>query len=134
MRKLALALSLVATPLWAQTTLPPLQESSFWAQEVDSGNLPPIESRLPQEPLIVDLAAKGRSFGTQGGTLRTLVSRSKDVRQMVVYGYARLVGYQPDYSLDPDILKSVDVEQGRKYHAAPAQRPSLVRRCPLYVG
>ena len=115
MRKLALALSLVAAPLWAQTTLPPLQESSFWAQEVDSGNLPPIESRLPQEPLIVDLAAKGRSFGTQGGTLRTLVSRSKDVRQMVVYGYARLVGYQPDYSLAPDILKSVDVEQGRKY-------------------
>ena len=115
MRKLALALSIFVTPLWAQTTLPPLQESSFWAQEVNSGNLPPIESRLPQDPLIVDLAAKGRSFGTQGGTLRTLVSRSKDVRQMVVYGYARLVGYQPDYSLAPDILKSVDVEQGRKY-------------------
>ncbi|SFT02482.1 peptide/nickel transport system substrate-binding protein [Sulfitobacter marinus] len=115
MRKLALALSLLTSPLWAQPTLPPLQESSFWAQEVDSGNMPPIEARLPREPLIIDLAAKGRSFGTQGGTLRTLVSRSKDVRQMVVYGYARLVGYQSDYSLAPDILKSVDVAEGRKY-------------------
>jgi peptide/nickel transport system substrate-binding protein len=115
MRKLALALSLLTSPLWAQPALPPLQESSFWAQEVDSGNMPPIEARLPREPLIVDLAAKGRSFGKQGGTLRTLVSRSKDVRQMVVYGYARLVGYQTDYSLAPDILKAVDVEQGRKY-------------------
>ena len=115
MRKLALALSLIATPLWSQTSLPPLQESSFWAQEVKSGSLPPVEDRLPKEPLIVDLAAKGRSFGKQGGTLRTLVSRSKDVRQMVVYGYARLIGYQPDYSLAPDILKCVDVEQGRKY-------------------
>ncbi|WP_339764859.1 ABC transporter substrate-binding protein [uncultured Sulfitobacter sp.] len=115
MRKLALALSLLTSPLWAQPALPPLQESSFWAQEVDSGNMPPIEARLPREPLVVDLEAKGRSFGKQGGTLRTLVSRSKDVRQMVVYGYARLVGYQPDYSLAPDILKAVDVEQGRKY-------------------
>ncbi|MGJ8590783.1 MAG: ABC transporter substrate-binding protein, partial [Yoonia sp.] len=115
MRKLAVALSLLTSPLWAQPSLPPLQESSFWAQEVDSGNMPPIEVRLPREPLIVDLAAKGRRFGTQGGTLRTLVSRSKDIRQMVVYGYARLVGYQPDYSLAPDILKAVDVEEGRKY-------------------
>ena len=115
MRKLALAFSLITSPLWAQPSLPSLQESSFWGQEVDSGNMPPIEARLPREPLIVDLEAKSRSFGKQGGTLRTLVSRSKDVRQMVVYGYARLVGYQPDYSLAPDILKAVDVEQGRKY-------------------
>ncbi|MBW4963633.1 ABC transporter substrate-binding protein [Sulfitobacter sp. CW3] len=115
MRKLALAFSLLTSPLWAQPALPSLQESSFWGQEVDSGNMPPIEARLPREPLVVDLEAKGRSFGKQGGTLRTLVSRSKDVRQMVVYGYARLVGYQPDYSLAPDILKAVDVEKGRKY-------------------
>ena len=115
MRKLALILLLIAGPLTAQTSLPPLTETSFWAQEVKSGDLAPIEARLPQDPLIVDLAAKGRSFGTQGGTLRTLISRSKDVRQMVVYGYARLVGYQPDYSLAPDILKAVDVEEGRKF-------------------
>ena len=32
---------------------------------------------------------------------------------MVVYGYARLVGYTPALSLVPDILKSVDVQEGR---------------------
>nr|WP_227271720.1 ABC transporter substrate-binding protein [Roseobacter sp. H9] len=91
------------------------EESSFWAMEVSSGNLPPVSERLPLDPLIVDLEAKGRSFGQQGGTLRTLVSRSKDVRQMVVYGYARLVGYDSDYNLYPDILRAVEVEEGRKF-------------------
>ncbi len=115
MRKFALLLSLIAAPVWAQTTLPPLQESTFWAQEVSNGYLPPVKYRIPSEPVVVDLAAKGRTFGTQGGTLRTLVSRSKDVRHMVVYGYARLVGYLPDYSLAPDILKDVEVFEGRKF-------------------
>ena len=34
---------------------------------------------------------------------------------MVVYGYARLVGYAPDYSLQPDILRDVSVEEGRRF-------------------
>ena len=101
-----------------------LQESSFWAQEVNAGSLPHVQDRIPSEPLVVDLEAKGRSFGRQGGTLRTLISRTKDVRQMVVYGYARLVGYQPDYTLAPDILAAVDVEEGRKFtlHLRPGHR------------
>ena len=75
--------------------------------------MPPVSDRLPSDALVVDLEAKGRAFGTQGGTLRTLVSRSKDVRQMVVYGYARLVGYDPDYRLYADILRDVEVTEGR---------------------
>ena len=121
---LVMMTALVPMPLWAQSIPPEVQESTFWAQEVDNGNMPPIEQRLPKQPLVVDLEAKGRSFGTQGGTLRTLISRSKDVRQMVVYGYARLVGYQPDYSIAPDILASVDIEEDRKFtlHLRPGHR------------
>jgi peptide/nickel transport system substrate-binding protein len=121
MRKLLALLALVAAPALAQT---PLHETTFWAQEVATGNLPPIGERLPDTPLVVDLEAKGRSFGTQGGTLRTLVTRSKDVRQMVVYGYARLVGYGPDYELYPDILRDVEVIEDRKYilHLRPGHR------------
>ena len=106
MRKLflALAATLAFAPLAAYSDGPVLRESSFWAQEVNAGSLPHVQDRIPSEPLVVDLEAKGRSFGRQGGTLRTLISRTKDVRQMVVYGYARLVGYQPDYTLAPDIL------------------------------
>ncbi len=84
------------------------KESSFWAQEVASGSMPPVTERMPLDPLVVDLKAKGRAYGEQGGTLRTLVSRSKDVRQMVVYGYARLVGYDHNYELYPDILRDYD--------------------------
>lgn len=77
--------------------------------------MPPVAERVPSEPLIVDLKAKGRTNGIQGGTLRTLVSRSKDIRQMVVYGYARLVGYAADYSLQPDVLRAIDVVEDRRY-------------------
>lgn len=108
------ALTLNAAALAAQG-LPPLQETGFWQQEVSSGDLPPIAERIPDEPLIVDLEAKGRAFGEQGGTLRTMVTRSKDVRQMVVYGYARLVGYDENYKLYPDILRDIEVEGDRRF-------------------
>ncbi|APE45508.1 peptide ABC transporter substrate-binding protein [Sulfitobacter alexandrii] len=104
--------------------LPALQESSFWQMEIDRGDLPPVAERIPETPLVVDLPAKGRSFGHQGGTLRTMVSRAKDVRQMVIYGYARLVGYDTSYELYPDILRDVEVVDDRKYtlHLRPGHR------------
>ncbi len=94
---------------------PSFVESSFWQSEVDAGNLPTVSERLPEVPLVVDLAAKGRGFGLQGGTLNTMVTRSKDIRQMVVYGYARLVGYDEDYQLQPDILLGYENEDNRRY-------------------
>lgn len=75
--------------------------------------LPAIAERLPSEPLIIDMEAKGRKFGKPGGQLDTLIGRSKDVRLINVWGYARLVGYTQDLKLTPDILQSVDVEDGR---------------------
>jgi len=108
------ALFLVAVILTtAAAHAQPYEESTFWRQEVDAGDLPPVADRLPRDALVVDLEAKGRAFGTQGGTLRTLVSRSKDVRQMVVYGYARLMGYDQNYVLYPDILRDIEVTEGR---------------------
>jgi peptide/nickel transport system substrate-binding protein len=95
----------LAAPLAA---MPVLQESIFWGEEVRNGDMPPIADRLPRQPLVVDLEAKGRQLGVPGGTLRTMVSDSKDVRQMVVYGYARLVGYDQDYNLVPDLLLDVE--------------------------
>lgn len=105
-------LSLTAGSLLAG---PDMQESAFWKAEVDLGNLPPVAERIPLDPFIVDMEAKGRTYGTQGGTLHTMVSRSKDIRQMVVYGYARLVGYAPDYTLIPDLLKAFENEGNKKF-------------------
>lgn len=100
----------LAVPAAAEITL---HETPFLKGPISHGDLPEIADRLPEEPLIVDLEAKGRQFGTQGGTLRTMVTRSKDVRQMVVYGYARLVGYDHEYNLVPDLLRDFEVTEGR---------------------
>ncbi|MFW8633686.1 ABC transporter substrate-binding protein [Cribrihabitans pelagius] len=102
-------------PLAAAAQSPEPQESSFWATEVKAGYMPPVEKRLPEVPLVVDLAAKGREFGVQGGTLNTMVTRSKDIRQMVVYGYARLAGYDEGFQLKPDILLDFENENNRRY-------------------
>jgi len=100
---LLLPLSVAATPT----------ESKFLSSRVASGDLPPVSKRIPTEPLVVDLVAKGRENGVQGGTLRTMVSRSKDIRQMVVFGYSRLAVYNDKYELTPDILAGFDVEADR---------------------
>ena len=53
------------------------------------------------------------SIGRTGGSLRMLVASGRDTRLLVVYGYARLIGYTGDLDIAPDILKDVEVEDGR---------------------
>lgn len=116
----AAALVLTTLPAWAFDA----RETPYFADKVASGDLPPIAERLPDDPLVIDLEAKGRTTGTPGGTLRTMVSRSKDVRQMVVYGYARLIGYNEDYELVPDILESFDNQDDKvfTFHLRPGMK------------
>ncbi len=76
-------------------------------------SLPPVAERVPSEPLVVDLEAKGRKTGKHGGAIDTLIGRAKDVRLINVWGYARLVGYNEQLELVPDILEEVEVEDGR---------------------
>ncbi len=77
----------------------------------------PLHSALagpPDEPSIVTFdETKGLSIGKPGGELSTLVGKAKDTRLMVVYGYARLVGYTPELDLQPDILRDIEIEDGR---------------------
>jgi len=90
-------------------------ETPMFVEDVASGTLPPVESRLPENPAMADLSGEGLEQGRHGGNLRLLMARSKDVRMMVVYGYARLVGYDRKFDLKPDILERVDVEEGRVF-------------------
>jgi peptide/nickel transport system substrate-binding protein len=85
-------------------------ESPSLAEAVASGKLPPLAQRLPASPRVM-AGVDGRF----GGALRLLMGRSKDVRLMTVYGYARLVGYDRDYALVPDILEAVEVDEGRRF-------------------
>jgi peptide/nickel transport system substrate-binding protein len=82
---------------------------------VKEGKLPPVAERLPKPPMVADMSAPWRQIGKHGGTLRMLMGSARDTRIMVVYGYARLVSYDPEYRLQPDILERVEVEDGRRF-------------------
>ena len=94
------------------------------AARVRAGELPPVSERLPRRPHVTRLAAMGREPGRHGGRLRMLMNRARDVRLMVVYGYARLVGYDEALNLAPDILERVEVEDERVFtlHLRPGHR------------
>jgi len=92
-----------------------LKETETLGRTHDVSALPPIAERLPKQPLVVDLKAKGREPGTPGGDLNTLIGRAKDARLINVWGYTRLVGYDEELNIVPDILESVEVEDDRVF-------------------
>jgi peptide/nickel transport system substrate-binding protein len=100
----------------AQVPMPAtLIDSPFFAQDVAAGKLPPIAQRLPASPRIVAIAGEGREPGRHGGTLRMLMGDQRDIRMMTLYGYTRLVGYNDDLELAPDVLEAFDVRDGRVF-------------------
>ncbi len=90
-------------------------EAPILADEVAAGTLPPVDQRLPQTPRTVAFDRPGMTVGRYGGTIRMMMGGPKDTRMMVVYGYARLVGYDVMWNLVPDILESIDVEEERVF-------------------
>ncbi|MGE0254726.1 MAG: ABC transporter substrate-binding protein [Alphaproteobacteria bacterium] len=113
---LALVVALAALPAGASDWLEP----PFLATRVAEGKLPPVAERLPAAPRVVT----PKVTGEYGGDLRIAMSRARDTRMMAVYGYARLVGWNRDYELEPDILERVEVEDGRVFtlHLRPGHR------------
>ncbi len=76
--------------------------------DVTAGKLPPVAQRLPRDPLVVDIKRSGWSPGRYGGEMRMLMAKDRDIRMMVVYGYSRLVGYDEQLRLAPDILERLE--------------------------
>lgn len=123
-RKALIAILLLATaPAAAETllltreeplSLPGLQEPPYFEQAIGDGSLPPVEERVPSIPLVVPETAD-RVVGRSGGDLTMLVGRAKDSRLLSVYGYARLVVYDENYDFQPDILRQVEVVDGRSF-------------------
>jgi peptide/nickel transport system substrate-binding protein len=123
---------LLAGAAWAQ---PALKETPSLAADVNAGKLPPVTERAPKEPLVVQLGppragspikfeASPRQPGKPGGELRAIIGRPQDIRLLVVYGYARLVGWDENFELQPDILQRYEVEDGRifTFHLRPGHR------------
>jgi peptide/nickel transport system substrate-binding protein len=107
--KTIMVLGLLLVPATACALTP--VEPPMLRLEVSSGKLPPVQKRLPEQPLVVNVEQPGK----HGGTLNSLVGRSRDTRLLVVYGYARLVGYDRKLELVPDILESFEVREGRSF-------------------
>jgi peptide/nickel transport system substrate-binding protein len=82
---------------------------------VAQGKLPPIAQRMPRQPAVGIQGLTDLQPGRHGGSMRMLIAGAKDTRLMVVYSYARLVAFTPDYELVPDILESVENEGNRVF-------------------
>ena len=102
------ALVLTASIAHAQNGEPPLLQEA-----VKSGKLPPMSERLPAVPSATPFG--NRTPGRYGGDLRMLMSKDRDIRMMVVYGYSRLVGYDEKLRFVPDILESYENVGDREF-------------------
>ncbi|WP_417805221.1 ABC transporter substrate-binding protein [Thalassospira lucentensis] len=96
-------LGVAMLPSFAQAEVP------YFENAIANGTLPPMLERLPEHPKVIDFAGENKTIGKYGGQFVTIMGRSKDIRMAVVYGYARLIGYDENLDLQPDILESLDV-------------------------
>ena len=106
---LAIAAALVAASLVFAEEPPALEA------EVTAGRLPPLAQRLPHPPRVLDIRRNDWTEGVYGGEMRMLMAKDRDIRMMVVYGYSRLVGYDEQLRIVPDILDKVEDENSRVF-------------------
>jgi peptide/nickel transport system substrate-binding protein len=112
----ALSMAAAATLLFAgDPARSGMVETPSLVEAVKAGTLPPVDQRVPQEPLVVPLESDGLSPGKSGGSIDMLFGRAKDIRMLVVYGYSRLVGYDKSFNIVPDIASTYGVKEGREF-------------------
>jgi len=108
---LAAMVAFVAWPAFAETYVEP----PLFAEKVAKKELPPVGERVPRTPLVVDPAKYGGQTGQYGGDIITLVPRARDIRYISTYAYTRLVGYDRDLNLRPDLLEAIDNEGDARF-------------------
>jgi peptide/nickel transport system substrate-binding protein len=118
---LVLLFSVSVGPLVAQDST--YKQSPFLDARVSSGDLPPVDQRLPSEPRVLDLP--WATPGKYGGDFKDpFVGDSYWASQMVFWtAWKSLVNWNPDYSdWQPNIAESVDVSPDAKsytFHIRP---------------
>jgi peptide/nickel transport system substrate-binding protein len=106
---------MLVSPGLAAAPVPAMQETPALLEQVQSGALPPVGQRIPEQPRILRRFAGGDGPGQPGGQLNMLVASARDTLLMTVYGYTRLIVYDDRFELHPDILESYDVKDGREF-------------------
>jgi peptide/nickel transport system substrate-binding protein len=102
----ALVLAALAVPF--ARAAPGADEVPALAPKVAAGELPPVAQRLPERPLVVPTEPEA----AYGGELRMLIGTPKDWKLAFVYGYARLVRFDRNYRIVPDIAERFEVNDG----------------------
>ena len=111
----------IAFALWgpsfaeAADPLPKLQETPMFADQVKSGALPPVDKRVPEVPSIVKQFSGSDGPGQLGGQVNMLMANARDTRMMTLYANARLIVYDDQFKLQPDILESYEVKDSREF-------------------
>src|SRR5690606_5766701 len=103
----------VSAVLAAQPAPAAADEPPHLVERVETGALPPASERLPADAQTVPTGFGADPAARYGCKLYLLMGSAKDTRQIYVYGYARLVGYDVNLQLVPDLLAAVDVEEDR---------------------
>ncbi|WP_417260704.1 ABC transporter substrate-binding protein [Celeribacter sp.] len=101
----ALAMSF-ALPAWATN----FTQAPILGERVSAGELPPVEERLPENPLVFETV---ESIGEYGGTLRRAILGGGDQHNIVrVIGHENLVRWSVDWTeIKPNIAESWDVSE-----------------------
>jgi peptide/nickel transport system substrate-binding protein len=97
----------------ARAQSPVLVETAVLADKIKAGEMPPVADRVPAEPAMAVFDTKGTSIGKPGGTLDMLIEKPQDIKRMSAFGFTRLIGYDRQYTLQPDLLKAFEVVEGR---------------------
>ncbi len=100
-----LALASIITPAAAQDG--GYKEAPMLAEKVEAGELPPVEERLPSEPLVVEVVD---SIGVYGGTWHMGLRGGSDSALLTrTVAYDGLVRWAPDWSgVVPGVAKSFE--------------------------
>ena len=95
---------LVITSLVGFATVLAYNENPMFAEKVKKGELPPVEERLPKEPLVV---TPYDGIGTYGGTLRGIsISYESGTSEIMAWRHVNMVRFDDDCStIVPNVAK-----------------------------
>jgi len=95
---------LVITSLVGFTTVLAFNENPMFAEKVKKGELPPVEERLPEEPLVV---TPYDGIGKYGGTLRGIsISYESGTSEIMSWRHVNMVRFDDDCStIVPNVAK-----------------------------
>ena len=83
------------------------------AELVKAGKLPPVQDRLPTNPVVVQPI---EAIGKYGGSWTMVVAAGSDTKLAHAFGYSRLVGWdQKLAAIVPDLCESFQVKDNKEF-------------------